>query len=150
MRKIELLTLGLTKAEIEAAKQLSVEAGFTPDEIEAVPKLGEPDPDCDDELVLVVMTAPLCADAGLETELKKTPNGGRRAICVWPKAAAEKQQPPAAASNYAYSIIPWDADKFRAVAADDDVLYFEFPDGEAMPPVKMEHNCCVDEQAKPK
>jgi hypothetical protein len=150
MRKVRVLARGLTQAEVEAAKKLAVEGGCTPDEIDVVAELGEPDPECDDELVLVIMTPTLCGDTKLETELKKSPNGGRRAICVWPAQAAGKQEPPAAVSNYAYSIIPWSADKFRAVAADDDVMCRETPDGVAMPQVKMEHNCCVDEGAKPK
>lgn len=94
------------------------------------------------------MTPAVCADPGIEAEPKKTPNGGRRAICGWPEGAPGTTEAPAAASNYAYSIIPWNVDKFRAVAADDDVMCFETPDGTAMPKVQMEHNLCVEEKAK--
>jgi hypothetical protein len=149
MRKIKLLAKGLTKAEIDAATKLAIEGGCAAEEIEVVDEVGEPDPACDEELVLVVMTPAVSADPDLETELKKTPNGGRRAICVWPEGTEAGQQPPAAAANYAYSIIPWKPEKLSAVAADDDVMCFETPAGTALPKVKMEHNCCVDEQAKP-
>lgn len=148
MRKIKLLAKGLTSAEIDAATKLAIEGGCSADEIEVVDGVGEPDPAYDEELVLVVMTPAVCADPDVETELKKTPNGGRRVICVWPEGAEAGQPPPAAAANYAYSIIPWKSEKFSAVAADDDVMCFETATGTALPKVKMEHNCCVDEQAK--
>src|SRR5258708_6670812 len=107
MRKIKLLTKGLTQAEIDAAMKLALAGGCSAEEMEVVVEVGEPEPACDEELVLVVMTPAVCADPDVETELKKTPNGGRRAICVWPESAEAKQQPPAAAAKYAYSIIQW-------------------------------------------
>lgn len=149
MRKIKVLGNGLTKAEIEAARNLAIEGGYAAEEIEVVGEVGQPDPACDEELILVVMTPAACADPVMEIELKKTPNGGRRAICVWPENTDHGQQAPAAAANYAYSIITWNPEKFCAVAADDDVMYFETPAGTAMPKVKMDHNCCVEVQAKP-
>jgi hypothetical protein len=149
MQKVKVLTKGLTQQEIEAAMHLAVEAGFDQSVVEAKADIGAPDPECDDEIVLFVMAPALCTDPSLEAELKKTPNGGRRAICVWPEGTTAGEQPPATVSRYAYSIIPWSADKFRAVAADDDVMCFETPDGLAMPQVKMEHNCCVEEKVKP-
>ena len=150
MKKVKLLTKGLTREEIDAAMKLLVEGGCDPGEIEVVAEIGAPDATCDDEFVILVMAPAVCVDPSIEAELKKTPNGGRRVICVWPEGTPETEQPPAAALNYAYSIIPWSADKFRAVAADDDVMCFETPTGVAMPRVKMEHNCCVEEKAKPK
>jgi hypothetical protein len=149
MRKIKLLSKGLTQAEIDAAMKLAIAGGCSVEELEVVGKVGEPDPDCDEELVLVVMTPGVCADPDVETELKKTPNGGRRTICVWPESAEANQQPPAAVAKYAYSIIPWKPTKFSAVAADDDVMFFETPDGTPLPKVKMDHNECVEEPAKP-
>ena len=95
------------------------------------------------------MTPAVCADLHVEAELKKTPNGGRRSICIWPEGTQAGQELPAAAANYAYSIIPWKPEKFSAVAADDDVMCFETPAGTPLPKVKMDHNCCVEEQAKP-
>jgi hypothetical protein len=99
--------------------------------------------------VLVVMTPATCADASLEEELAKTQNGGRRAICIWPVEGDVSPEHPPAAKKYGYSIIPWDADKLRAVAADDDVFYFETSAGEPLPTVETERNLCVVE-VKPK
>ncbi|MGY3078337.1 hypothetical protein ACVWZZ_004745 [Bradyrhizobium sp. LM6.10] len=152
MAKIKLLSKGLTNAEINAAVKLAITSGCAAEELEVVVEVGEPDPVCDDEIVLVVMTSAVCAAPDVEAELKKTPNGGRRVICLWPENAEAKQQPPAPVAKYAYSIIPWNSDKFSAVAADDDVMCFETPDGTTLPKVKMDHNECVEdvqEQAKP-
>jgi hypothetical protein len=149
MPKIKLLSKGLTNGEINAALKLAITSGCAADELEVVGEVGDPDPVCDDEVVLVVMTPNVCADPEVETELKKTPNGGRRVICLWPENAEAKQQPPAPVAKYAYSIIPWKSDKFSAVAADDDVMCFEAPDGTPLPKVKMDHNECVEEPAKP-
>lgn len=149
MRKIKLLAKGLTKGEIDAAVKLAMAGGCAADELEVVGEVGEPDPVCDDEVVLVVMTPGVCATPEVEAELKKTPNGGRRVICLWPESAEAKQQPPAPVAKYAYSIIPWKSEKLSAVAADDDVMCFETPDGTPLPKVKMDHNECVEEQAKP-
>lgn len=146
MQKIKLLTKWLTKKDIDAAMTLLAEGGCDAGGIETVAEIGAPDPACDDELVVLIMVPAVCDDPSIETELKKTPNGGRRAICIWPEGTPGTAQPPVAASNYAYSIIPWSAGKFCAVAADDDVMCFETPDGIPMPKVKMEHNICVEEK----
>ncbi len=95
------------------------------------------------------MTPAACADASLDEELAKTQNGGRRAICIWPVEGDVPPEHPPAAKKYGYSIIPWDANKLRAVAADDDVFYFETPAGEPLPTVETERNLCVVE-VKPK
>jgi hypothetical protein len=133
-----------------AVAELAAEAGCSREEIEVIPSIGDPIPDCDDEIVLVLISPATCADPDLEEELKKTPNGGRRAICIWPREGDIPAEPPSAANKYGYSIIPWNADKLRAVAADDDALCFETPTGAPLPKVEMEHNLCVDEKAKPK
>jgi hypothetical protein len=133
-----------------AVTELAAEAGCSLEEIEVVSSIGGPVPGCDDEIVLVLMSPETCSDPLLEDELAKTPNGGRRAICIWPEKGAVPDEPPSAAKKYGYSIIPWDADKLCSVAADDDVLCFETPTGEPLPKVETERNLCVDEKAKPK
>jgi hypothetical protein len=145
MRRIKILGKALSGAETAAATDLAKEAGFTGEEIEVTASVGDPVPDIDDEIVLVVMTPATCADASLEEELAKAQNGGRRAICIWPVEGDVPSEHPPAAKKYGYSIIPWDADKFRAVAADDDVFYFETPAGEPLPTVETERNLCVVE-----
>ena len=44
------------------------------------------------------------------------------------------------------AIFRWSAGKLRAVMADDDVTYFEKPDGIPMPKVETERNLCVEEE----
>ena len=149
MRRIKILAKKLDPAALKALSALLAEAGFAPQEIEVVTSVGEPDPACDDELVLVLASPEACADAELESDLATVQRGGRRAICVWPADAPPAAEPPSAAQKYAYSVIPWNADKLRAVAADDDVLCFEKPDGQPLPVPETERNLCVDE-AKPK
>ena len=56
MRRITILRRNLKEEEIE---QISVwsSAGTTGDEIEVVDAIGEPDPDCEDEIVLILALA---------------------------------------------------------------------------------------------
>jgi hypothetical protein len=147
MQKITLLTKGLTNKDVQAAMQLAVQAGISQG-VATSADVGPPDPACDDEVVLLVMTPGLSCDPDLENQLKQAANGGRRAICIWPADATDIYQLPASVTHYAYSIIPWNAEKLSAVAADDDVMCRESPDGVAMPKVEMQHNCCVEEKAK--
>ena len=149
MRRIRILGKALTDGEVVAISHLAAQAGCSPEEIEVTASVGDPVPDCDDEILLVLMSPATCADEGLEAELAKTPNGGRRAICVWPAEGEVPAEPPNGAKKYGYSIIPWNADKLRAVVADDDVLCFETSAGNPLPKVETERNLCVDEKATP-
>lgn len=150
MRRFKILKKGLSRKEVKEMNALAVDAGFKPDEVEIVDSVGEPDATCDDEIILVLASPATCADPELESELAAAQRGGRRAICVWPKEGVTVPEPPVATKKYAYSIIRWDADKLRVVAADDDELCFETPDGQPLPVPKTERNLCVDEKAKPK
>jgi hypothetical protein len=150
MRRLKVLKKGLSGQEVKQIKALAIDAGFQPDEVEVVDLVGEPDAACDDEIILVLASPATCADPELESELAAVQRGGRRAICVWPEEGATAPEPPAAAKTYAYSIIRWDADKLRIVAADDDELCFETPDGQPLPTPETERNLCVDEKATPK
>jgi hypothetical protein len=134
MAYIRIFGKALTDREVEALKALGAEAGCVVSDIEVVKSVGEPDPDCDDEVIFVLATPDTCADPDLEQELAKAPNGGRRVICIWPKDSQSSELPPAAA-KYSYSIIPWSAEKLRVVVADDDITCFESPTGEPLPKV---------------
>lgn len=150
MRRVKILTQALSADEIEKAKTLAAKAGFQPMEIEVSPLVGEPDPGCDDEIVLVLASSSVCADPNLEAELAAAQRGGRRAVCVWPEDADDAPtEPSEAMKKYAYSIIRFDAERLRVVAADDDALCFEGPTGEPLPTPETERNLCVDEKAKP-
>jgi hypothetical protein len=150
MRSIKILGKALGSEDTKALAALAAEAGCSPDEIEVVESVGEPDPDCDDEIVLVLASPAACADPDLEAELAAAQRGGRRAICIWPLSGEVTAEPPPAAQKYAYSIVPWDATKLRAVAADDDVLCFETAAGAPLPKPETERHVCVEEKAKPK
>jgi hypothetical protein len=147
--RVRVLGKNLTEPDVEAVKVLADEAGYLADRIEVVTSIGEPDPDGDDEVIVMLATSDTCADADLEADLKRVLNGGRRVIWIWPKSA-ENVELPAAAAKYSYSIISWNADKLRAVAADDDVMCFELPTGEALPKVPTKRNLCVDEKVNVK
>jgi hypothetical protein len=148
MTRIKILGKVLSDEEVAAVKALAEAAGCQVGQIEVVRSVGEPDPDCEDEIIFVLTTPDTCADPNLEQELAKTPNGGRRAICIWPKDSQPFELPPAT-TKYSYSIVPWNAEKLRVVVADDDITCFESPTGEPLPKVPTERNLCV-EQGKPK
>lgn len=150
MRRFRILTKHQTPQEAARVAQLAAASGYAPDEIEMINTVGAPLADCDDEIILIPLSGAACAAPDLEDEVKQVPNGGRRAICLWPEDAEGEIEPPASARKYAYSVVPWDADKLKAAAADDDVLIFEMPSGAVMPKVYTERNMCVDEETKRK
>jgi hypothetical protein len=149
MTRFTILEKHLTPVEIEALKALVGQIVCPADEIVVVNAIGDPDPDVEDDVILVLGTDPTCADAEMETNLAKAAKGARRAIWIWPKDAGAVELPPPA-KKYGYSVIPWSAEKLRAVAADDDVTCFETPAGKPLPKVQTERNLCVEEKAKPK
>jgi hypothetical protein len=149
MSRIYILGTKLTDAEVERMKVLANQAGYDQGKIEVAASIGAPDPDGEDEVILMLATSATCADPNLEKELTKAQNGGRRVICIWPNNAVPSDLPDAAA-KYCYSVIPWDADKVRAVAADDNVMYFETPTGEPRPKIETERNLCVEQKAQAK
>ena len=138
----------LTEAETETVAALAADAGCLADQIEVITLMGNPDPDNEDEVILLLGTPNTCADPDLETVFAQALKGGRRVIWIWPKEA-ETASLPAAAAKYSYSVIPWNSEKLRAVAADDDVMCFESPIGDPLPKVPTERNLCIDEKAKP-
>jgi hypothetical protein len=149
MRRIKVLVKHLSSGDVGAVRKLLSEVGCLLEELELVETLGEPTPECDDEIVLVLMSEAVCADPNLGDELAKTPNGGRRVICIWPGDGGVPAEEPDAVGKYAYSIISWSADKLRAAMADDDVLTFETCSGAPRPTVDTERNLCVGEKAQP-
>lgn len=135
----------LTRAEIEALEALVRAANCAGDETVIVDSIGDPDPDHDNEVVVLLGTAATCADAYLDADLAKVANGPRRAIWVWPEGIEEAALPKPA-QYYSYSVIPWDSEKLRSVVADDDVLRFETAAGVPMPEVPTERNCVHDKR----
>jgi len=149
MTRFTILGKCLTPVEIEALKALVGQMGCPADEIVVVDAVGDPDPELEDDVILLLGTDATLADADLETNLAKAANGARRAIWIWPMDSEATELPPPAA-KYSYSAIPWSPEKLRAVAADDDVTCFETPVGKPLPPVPTERNLCVEEKANVK
>jgi hypothetical protein len=140
MKRFTIFGKLLTPAEIEAVKALLDQAVCPADEIAVVNVVDDPDPDIDDDVIVLLGTDATCADADLETNLARAANGARRAIWIWP-TDAKAVELPAGAAKYSYSVIPWSPEKLRAVAADDDVSCFETPAGAPIPKVPTERNC---------
>lgn len=135
----------LTDAEIEAMKVLAARAGESLADIEVVDGADAAKPDADDGVVLFLGTPSTCAAPDLEDALAAVARGAGRAIWVWPLGAAAIDLPPSA-GKYAYSSVPWHAEKLRAVIADDDVTCFETSEGTPIPKVQTERNLCVEEE----
>src|SRR5262249_28783717 len=141
MSHMKIFGKSLTKEEVKELVGLVVDAGCAADEIKIIESVSEPELNCEDEVILVLATPQTCSDPNLEGELSNVPDGGRRAIWVWPKDATTAEVPEGT-KKYSYSIIPWSAEKLAAVVADDDFTCFELPTGESLPKVEMERNLC--------
>jgi len=102
--------------------------------------------DLDDAIVLILGTPATCADSELEGNLARTSASTQRAIWVWPERSTQPDA-PAAARKYCYSRVSWNAEKLRAVMADDDVIYIENANGDPLPAIETERNLCVDDEA---
>ena len=148
MRRIRILGRNLSKEAVAAMKRLAAEVAQPGDKVEVIDAVGEPDPDCDDEIVLISASPETCADPALEGDLKTTQRGGRRAICVWPEHSGAGPQPTEAMLNHAYSIIQFEAGRCRTVVDEEDQHIFETPDGQPLPKPETERNLCVDEKPK--
>lgn len=149
MRRVTIFGKTLTHQEIRGLKALAEIAGCDGQEIEAAQAIGDPNPDVDDDLVLILATPATCSLPDLESEMAKAMNGARRVIWVWPEDGSTTEVPEPT-KKYSYSIVPWDAEKLARVIADDDVICFETPTGDPLPKEKTERNICVEEQKKPK
>lgn len=147
MAKYGVFGKNLTDSDIRAIEALVQAAGATPSEIEVLDTIGLPAPDADNDIILVLGTPGVCADPELEADFVKAANGPRRAIWIWPEGSDATTVPPAA-EMYCYSYVPWDAEKLRAVAADDDVTCFETAAGAPIPKVPTERNLCVEAEIK--
>lgn len=149
MACIKIYAKGLSEGEKASVHALALEVGCEPQNLAFIQAVGEPDPKCGDEIILVLATPAVCFSPQIEAEFLQAQNGGRRVICVWPENQAPDQIPPAAA-KHCYSIVPWNVAKLRKVVADDDVTILEDASGEPLPKVETERNLCVEEKVKPK
>lgn len=149
MTSLKILKKWLSEQELEQLLELLVEAGIVQDDVEVVDSVRDPDPACEDEVLLLLATDATCEAPDLEKEMVRAQNGPRRTIVVWPAQSSETAWPPTA-KKYAYSIVPSDPAKLSEVLADDDVTRFEDSSGQPLPKIEMEHNLCVEEEKKSK
>ncbi len=59
MRRIRVLGKTLDPAAVGALMALSSEAGFKSEEVDVIESVSEPDPDCDDEIFLLLAKHPV-------------------------------------------------------------------------------------------
>lgn len=141
MSKVHVFIEGLAQGEVEALMLLLGAAGVPADEIVLVDEVEPPTDDCQEDVFVFLLTSETIASAAAQEAIPKVPDGGRRAICVWPEGAADELPPPAAA-KFSYSTVSWNAERLRIAIADDDTTCFEKPSGEPIPPPETERNEC--------
>ena len=141
MAKVHVFIKGLAQEEVEALILLLEAADIPADEIVLVDEVLPPTDDCQEDVFVFLLSPETIASAAAQDAISQVPNGGRRAICVWPDGAADELPPPAAA-KFSYSTVSWNADRLRAAIADDDNTCFEKPSGETIVPPETERNEC--------
>ncbi|MCR6644922.1 MAG: hypothetical protein NVV62_10630 [Terricaulis sp.] len=141
MRRVNILGRNLDPSELQKLKALLEQAGCVPNEVFVTDTAGPPDLHCDDEVFVVLLTEPVLAAIETQQEVAAVPNGGRRAICVWPEGAAPTPLPEAI-TNFSYSIVWWNADRLSSALANDDVICLDQPDGQPMPKPDPDHLEC--------
>jgi hypothetical protein len=140
--KVHVFIEDLAQEEIEALILLLEAAGVLPDEIGVVDEVETPTDECQEDVFVFLLTPETIASAAAHEAISEVPNGGRRAICVWPKEASDELPPPPAVAKFSYSIVSWNAERLRAAIADDDTTCFEKPSGEPILPPETERNEC--------
>ena len=141
MTRLKIYKRGLTPAELAELLDLLRAAGYVLEDVELVDGVGDPADDCEDDVFLILLTEPLCQDPAFEANLAKVPNGGRRAVCVWPQGGADRVL-PSAVDKFSYSLIAWNPDRLRAVLVDDDEVCFETASGASRPAPDTERLEC--------
>lgn len=147
MARFTIFTKNLTADQVSKMQALAKASGDDDTMVEVTSNITLPDLNAENDIILVLGTPGVCAALDLEDDFIKAANGPRRAIWIWPEGAEDAAVPPSA-EKYCYSYIPWDANKLRAVAADDDVTYFETATGTAVPKVRTERNLCIEAAPK--
>jgi hypothetical protein len=140
--KVHVFVEGLANDEIEELILLLEAAGVPADEIVLVDEVKAPTDECQEDVFVFLLTPETIASAAAQEAISQVPNGGRRAICVWPEDASDELPPPPVAFKFSYSTISWNAERLRAARADDDTTCFEKPSGEPIPPPETERNEC--------
>jgi len=141
MSKVHVFIKDLAQGEVDTLILLLEAAGVPADEIVLVDEVEPPTEDCQEDVFVFLLTPETIASAAAQEAISKVPNGGRRAICIWPDGAVDELPPPAA-TKFSYSTVSWNAERLRAAIADDDTTCFEKPSGETIVPPETERNEC--------
>lgn len=141
MPKVLVLKKGLFDAEIAGLIGLAEAAGCVAQDVEIIESVGEPEPDGHDEIVMILLSPMNCQPGELDEEIAKIPNGGRRAIGIWPEDAAGATIPDTV-GKFSYSVIAWDPERLRAIMQSDDVVFFDAADGAPLPAPNQDHLEC--------
>jgi hypothetical protein len=141
MAKVQIYGGGLGKDETNALMQLLVEAVVPPADIEVVGAVDAAADGCEQDVFIFLLAPEAVGSCAMDGEIAKVPDGGRRAICVWPQDSTEAS-PPASAAKFSYSIVSWNPERLRVALADDDVTCFEDPTGEPLPAEDTERLEC--------
>jgi hypothetical protein len=131
MSSIWIFKRPLTEDAILALLTLLGEAGVPTDQIGYLDEVGPAGDSCDDQVIIFLLDQATCSLENIDVQLAAVPDGGRRAICIWPEVGGTAL--PSAAMKFAYSIVSWNSESLRKTLADDDVTCFETSAGEALP-----------------
>jgi len=140
MSKILIYRRGLNRAELDGLLKLLKEAGASAN-LEFLEDIPPAEEECGDEVVVFLLTRAVIEGGAFDDQIAKVPDGGRRAICIWPADATDAPLPGAAA-KFSYSIVSWNAERLRIALADDDSTCFETPSGEPLEAPDTERNEC--------
>jgi hypothetical protein len=131
MSKISIFKKPLTSETMQALIGLLEAAGVPIDQIQYLDEIGPAGDLCDDQVIVFLLNEATCRLENIDAQLAAVPDGGRRAICIWPEMGGAAL--PSAAMKFAYSILSWNSESLNKALADDDVTCFETSAGEALP-----------------
>ena len=140
MPKVRIYHQGLNKTDLDTLVALVKDAGVPATSIEFLKNIPPPDDECGDEVIVFPLTRGVVENGEFDAQIAKVPDGGRRAICVWP-ADVTDATPPDAARKFSYSIVSWNVERLRAALTDDDSVCFETPSGEVLKAPDTERLC---------
>ena len=130
MSKIWIFKKPLSAEAIEAIVDLLKEAGVPADQIQFLDEVDPAGDSCDDQVIIFLLDEATCNCEQIDAQLTAVPDGGRRAICIWPETGGGAL--PSAAMKFAYSILSWNSESLKRALADDDVTCFETSDGDVL------------------
>jgi hypothetical protein len=142
MSKVYVFIKELLQEEIDALLLLLQAAGISEDRIELVDEVEAAKDGCEDDVYVFLLTPATIGSVVAQEAISKVPDGGRRAVCVWPEAAAVDTALPAAIENFSYSTVSWKSPKLGPVIMEVDTTCLETPSGDPVPQPDFERNEC--------